>query len=208
MCNCRCRIVPVFGMSLLLAAFAGGCRTAPSESPGTPADQHGAGKPPIATIMPQGTADARPSDRSGTAPFGERLRVQRRWAALDGVVVEVLREGDGQPASLPDTIVAEVLGVFPDCADHDRAGRVFYSTVQSQQPLRSPIIGLIRGWQIGVPGMRVGEIRRLRVPWEVAYGVDGRPDESDPRGGIPPKADLIFTIELVEVLRDPTATPR
>lgn len=127
---------------------------------------------------------------------------------MDGVVIEVLREGDGQPASLPDTIVAEVLGVFPNDAEHDRAGRVFYSTAQSQQRLRSPITGLIRGWQIGVPGMRVGEIRRLQVPWEVAYGEGGKPDESEPGAGIPPRADLIFTIELVEVLRDPTAVPR
>ncbi len=195
-------------MSVLLAALAGGCRTAQSESPAAPADQQGGGKPPSATIMPQGTADARPSDRSGTAPFGERLRVQRRWAAMDGVVIEVLREGDGQAASLSDTIIAEVLGVFPNDAEHAHAGRVFYSTAQTQQRLQAPITGLIRGWQIGVPGMRVGEIRRLRVPWEVAYGEGGRPDSDDPDAGIPPMADLIFTIELVEVQRDPTAAPR
>lgn len=195
-------------MSLVIAAFVGGCGTTPAEPPEAQTGQQAPTKAPGATIMPQGTADARPSDRSGTAPFGERLRVQRAWAALEGVVIEVLREGDGQAASLSDTVVAEVLGVFPNDAEHAQAGRVFYSTAQSQQRLEAPITGLIRGWQIGVPGMRVGEIRRLRVPWEVAYGEGGRPDPEDPDAGIPPMADLIFTIELVEVQRDPTAGPR
>ena len=51
---------------------------------------------------------------------------------------------------------------------------------------------LIKGWQIGVPGMKEGGTRRLYIPWPLAYGVDGR-------GKIPPKADLIFEMELISV---------
>jgi FKBP-type peptidyl-prolyl cis-trans isomerase len=52
--------------------------------------------------------------------------------------------------------------------------------------------GVIEGWKRGVPGMRVGGIRRLVVPPELAYG-DTR------KGAVPPNATLVFDIELVSV---------
>lgn len=52
---------------------------------------------------------------------------------------------------------------------------------------------VIAGWEEGVLGMRVGGVRQLRVPWELGYGRRGHP----PR--IPPKSELIFEIELVDV---------
>lgn len=58
---------------------------------------------------------------------------------------------------------------------------------------------LIAGWDEGFYGMRIGGKRRLFIPWQMAYGANGRPGPDAAHPGIPPKADLIFDIELLEV---------
>ncbi|BCX14249.1 MAG: hypothetical protein KatS3mg085_781 [Candidatus Dojkabacteria bacterium] len=54
--------------------------------------------------------------------------------------------------------------------------------------------GVIDGWSQGVLGMKVGEIRRLKIPSSLAYG------ESDAGELIPPNTDLIFDVELLEIV--------
>ena len=57
---------------------------------------------------------------------------------------------------------------------------------------------VIPGWDAGFEGMRVGGKRRLFIPYQLAYGEKGR-------GKIPPKAELIFDVELVDVQDAPPA---
>jgi peptidylprolyl isomerase len=58
---------------------------------------------------------------------------------------------------------------------------------------------LIPGFDQGFNGMKIGGKRRLFIPWQLAYGERGRPGPDAAHPGIPPKADLIFDIELVDV---------
>jgi peptidylprolyl isomerase len=57
---------------------------------------------------------------------------------------------------------------------------------------------VIPGWDAGFEGMRVGGKRRLFIPYQLAYGEKGR-------GKIPPKAELIFDVELMDVEDAPPA---
>jgi peptidylprolyl isomerase len=67
---------------------------------------------------------------------------------------------------------------------------------------------LIPGFDQGFTGMKIGGKRRLFIPWQLAYGARGRPGPDAAHPGIPPKADLIFDVELVEVTDMPTPPSR
>jgi peptidylprolyl isomerase len=72
-------------------------------------------------------------------------------------------------------------------------GTKFDSSVDRGEPIEFPqgMHRVIPGWDEGFEGMHVGGKRRLFIPWQLAYGEQGR-------GQIPPKANLIFDIELVD----------
>ncbi len=72
-------------------------------------------------------------------------------------------------------------------------GTKFDSSVDRGQPFEFPqgMHRVIPGWDEGFEGMHVGGKRRLFIPWQLAYGEQGR-------GQIPPKANLIFDLELLD----------
>ena len=67
---------------------------------------------------------------------------------------------------------------------------------------------LIPGFDQGFEGMKVGGKRRLFIPWQLAYGSAGRPGPDPAHPLIPPKADLIFDVELVDMSDMPAAPQR
>jgi FKBP-type peptidyl-prolyl cis-trans isomerase len=75
-------------------------------------------------------------------------------------------------------------------------GKKFDSSVDANQPFDFTIGNgeVIKGWEEGVAGMRVGGKRQLRIPPSLGYGANGTPD-----GTIPPNATLIFDVQLLAV---------
>ncbi|MDR3727313.1 MAG: FKBP-type peptidyl-prolyl cis-trans isomerase [Terracidiphilus sp.] len=59
---------------------------------------------------------------------------------------------------------------------------------------------VIAGWEVGFEGMKVGGKRRLFIPYQLAYGELGHPSSDPKNPGIPAKADMIFDVELVDVM--------
>src|SRR5258708_15324196 len=86
-------------------------------------------------------------------------------------------------------------GWLYDASAKDNKGKQFDSSRKLGQPFRFPVgTGqVIKGWDQGVVGMKVGGSRRLIIPADLAYG------DSGAGGVIPPGATLVFDIDLVAI---------
>jgi FKBP-type peptidyl-prolyl cis-trans isomerase FkpA len=106
-----------------------------------------------------------------------------------GLVVADVREGQGAAASKGKTVSVHYTGRLTD-------GTKFDSSYDRGQPIDFPLgTGVvIKGWDQGIEGMKVGGKRKLTIPPELAYGARGTPG-----GPIPPNATLVFDVELVAV---------
>lgn len=103
--------------------------------------------------------------------------------APNTVVIEDVTVGTGEEAIAHDTVTIHYRGELMD-------GTEFDSSHKRGKPATFPLDNLIKGWQEGIPGMKVGGKRRLTIPPELGYGARGSPPV------IPPNATLVFEIEL------------
>lgn len=112
------------------------------------------------------------------------------------VLVTDLSAGIGDEALPGMIVVVHYTGWLHDPAAKDQRGRKFDSSRDRGQPLSFPLGAgrVIRGWEQGLPGMRIGGTRRLVIPPSLAYGARGAGN-----GVIPPNATLVFDIELLAV---------
>ena len=107
----------------------------------------------------------------------------------NGLVMEDLVVGEGAEAQNFNKVVVNYTGKLED-------GSVFDSSLN---PGREPFTftlgvgSVIKGWDLGVKGMKVGGKRKLTIPAELGYGAKGAGNV------IPPNATLIFDVELLEL---------
>jgi FKBP-type peptidyl-prolyl cis-trans isomerase len=107
----------------------------------------------------------------------------------NGLIVEDIELGTGEAIKSGDEILIHYSGTLED-------GTEFDSSYSRNDPLEIQIgVGqVIKGWDEGIIGLKVGGKRKLTIPSDLAYGDGGIP------GVIPPKATLIFNVELVNIL--------
>lgn len=101
-------------------------------------------------------------------------------------IIDII-EGNGEAAPDGATITAHYTGAL--CKN----GIIFQSSHDFGNSLTFSLNEVIEGWTKGVPGMKVGGMRRLIIPSEMAYG------SVRAASNIPPNSDLVFDIELIKI---------
>ena len=105
-----------------------------------------------------------------------------------GLQIDDTTVGTGAEAVAGKTVEVHYVGTFPD-------GKGFDSSRSRGKPFSFQLGAgrVIKGWDEGVAGMKVGGKRNLIIPPELGYGARGAP------GAIPPNAVLHFEVELLKV---------
>ena len=105
------------------------------------------------------------------------------------------RNGEGAAITKGSVAVVHYTGWLHDERKPDNKGAKFDSSRDRNEPFEFSLGAgeVIRGWDEGVVGMKVGGQRRLTIPPAMGYGARGA------GGVIPPNATLVFDVELVEI---------
>ncbi len=106
----------------------------------------------------------------------------------DQLMMTTVKEGTGPEAQSGDTLAVHYTGYLADGTKFDSSfdrGAPFEFTIGEGK--------VIKGWEIGITGMKKGEIRKLIIPPQYGYGEAGFP------GVIPGNATLAFEVELIEI---------
>lgn len=106
-----------------------------------------------------------------------------------GMKTEILKEGSGPEAKAGDKVTVNYVGTLEN-------GTKFDSSIDRGQPFQFTLGAgqVIKGWDLGVVGMKVGEKRKLTIPADLGYGASGAGG-----GVIPPNATLIFEVDMLKI---------
>ena len=148
-------------------------------------------QPASAPVAPaDATVAVTPVDAAVPAATGTPITNSKQVSMKDGLIIEDTVVGSGAEAKTGDLVTVHYVGTLTDgkkfdaSRDHGAEGFTF--------PLGQGMV--IKGWEEGVVGMKVGGTRKLTIPPALGYGVTGAGG-----GVIPPNATLLFTVELLSV---------
>ena len=113
---------------------------------------------------------------------------QERENLIEKPIIEILKTGEGAEIKNSDKATVHYTGILEN-------GQKFDSSLDRGQPFEFTLGAgqVIKGWDLGVLGMKIGEKRELTIAPELAYGSAGFGNM------IPPNATLIFEVELLEI---------
>lgn len=116
------------------------------------------------------------------------IKKTNKITTIQGMKIETTKEGSGVEIKNGQTAVVHYTGKLTD-------GTTFDSSVTRGTPFEFPLGAgmVIKGWDLGVLGMKVGEKRILTIPSELGYGARGA------GAVIPPNATLVFEVELLAI---------
>jgi FKBP-type peptidyl-prolyl cis-trans isomerase FkpA len=120
---------------------------------------------------------------------------QPQASAVTSLQSVVLKPGTGAAVAGGQIAVVQYTGWLYEAAATEHKGKQFDSSRTGREPFKFPLGtgSVIKGWDQGVAGMKIGESRRLIIPPDLAYG------DSGAVGVIPPGATLVFDVELVGI---------
>jgi len=131
---------------------------------------------------------SQPASPAPAAPAAEQKAAGEVVTAPNGLVSQVLKPGTGDVAKKGDKIRVHYVGTFPN-------GTKFDSSRDRGEPFTFRLGAgmVIPGWDLGVEGMKEGELKKLTIPPGLGYG-------GSQVGPIPPNSTLVFEVELVDVM--------
>ncbi len=132
------------------------------------------------------------TDSSKTAKIKEVVVAPKPISSL---IINDVKVGTGAEATAGKTVSVHYTGWLYDDNAADKHGKQFDSSRTRGTPFNFPLGAgrVIKGWDQGVAGMKVGGQRTLTIPSSLGYGARGA------GGSIPPNAVLVFDVELLEV---------
>lgn len=133
-------------------------------------------------------AMAADSNHADASALGGPMDAEKAQVTASGLRIVDLEVGSGAEATAGQTVVVHYRGTLDD-------GTQFDASYDRGTPFPFPLGAgrVIKGWDEGVQGMKVGGKRKLVIPPDLGYGARGA------GGVIPPNATLIFEVELLEV---------
>jgi len=133
----------------------------------------------------QGAA-AEKAESAGLAFLDDAAKEEGAVKTDSGLIFLETQAGEGTSPTAADKVKVHYEGRLID-------GSVFDSSIARGEPLEFPLNGVIKGWTEGLQLMKPGGKAKLTIPYDLAYGDGGS-------GPIPPKATLVFDVELIAVL--------